>query len=181
MDTHKNGLNIPYAPTASKRQKNLYFMKNSKVEVYYKPEVPDTVGDGILEDIADLGISGVDAVRTATVYWIEGSFDAQIIDRIGAELLADPITQAYTCVTENNATNNWTLEVQFKPGVTDAVGDSTVKGIHDLGITGVTTVRTGHKYSLTGDLNPDLVETIAQRLLMNDVIQTFSYQEPASQ
>ena len=155
-------------------------MKNWKVEVYYKPEVPDTVGQGILEDIADLGISDVDSVRTATIYWIEGSLDTQSIDRIGSELLADPITQTYTFATQNDATKGWTLEVQFKPGVTDAVGDSTVKGINDLGITGVTTVRTGHKYWLTGALNADVIETIAQRLLMNDVIQTFTYQEPAS-
>ena len=155
-------------------------MHNWKVEVSYKPEVPDTVGQGILEDIADLGISGINSVRTATVYWIEGSLNVQAIDRIGTELLADPITQTYTFATQNNATKNWTLEVQFKPGVTDAVGDSTVKGINDLGITGVATVRTGHKYWLTGTLNAEVLETIAQRLLMNDVIQTFSYQEPSS-
>ena len=116
----------------------------------------------------------------ATVYWIEGSLDTQSIDRIGAELLADPITQTYTCATQNDTAKGWTLEVQFKPGVTDAVGDSTVKGINDLGITGVTTVRTGHKYWLTGDLNVEVIETIAQRLLMNDVIQTFTYQDPSS-
>ena len=155
-------------------------MQNWKVEVSYKPEVPDTVGQEILEDIADLGISGVDSVRTANVYWIEGTLDTQSIDRIGAELLADPITQTYTFATHNDAEKGWTLEVQFKPGVTDAVGDSTVKGINDLGITGVTTVRTGHKYRLTGALNPEVIETIAQRLLMNDVIQTFTYQAPSS-
>ena len=155
-------------------------MKNWKVEVSYKPEVPDTVGQGILEDIADLGIGDVNSVRTATIYWIEGALDAQAIDRIGAELLADPITQTYIFDSENDAAKDWTLEVQFKPGVTDAVGDSTVKGINDLGITGVTTVRTGHKYWLTGTLNAEVLKTIAQRLLMNDVIQTFSYQEPTS-
>ena len=153
-------------------------MKNWKVEVSYKPEVPDTIGKGILEDIADLGISDVNAVRTATVYWIEGTLDAQAIDRIGAELLADPITQVYSFRPETHAGTDWTLEVQFKPGVTDAVGDSAVKGITDLGITGVTGVRTGHKYWLTGNLNAQQLETIARRLLMNDVIQTFSYQKP---
>ena len=155
-------------------------MKNWKVEVYYKPEVPDTVGQGILEDITDLGINGIDSVHTATVYWIEGSLDAQTIDRIGTELLADPITQAYTFGTEDTTENKWTLEVQFKPGVTDAVGDSTVKGIKDLGIAGVNTVRTGHKYWFTGTLNAEVLETIAQRLLMNEVIQTFTYQAPRS-
>ena len=155
-------------------------MNNWKVEVYYKPEVPDTIGQGILEDITDLGISGVDSVRTATVYWIEGALDAEAIDRIGAELLADPITQVYTFRTQSDSTTDWTLEVQFKLGVTDAVGDSAVKGIKDLGIIGVTGVRTGHKYWLTGNLNAESLETIARRLLMNDVIQAFSYQAPQS-
>jgi len=155
-------------------------MKTWKVEVYYKPEVPDTVGQGILEDIADLGISGVDSVRTATLYWIEGTLDGQAVDRISSELLADPITQAYTFTTQNEVSQGWTLEVQFKPGVTDTVGDSAVKGIKDLGITGVNVVRTGHKYWLTGTLNAELLDTIAHRLLMNDVIQTFSYQSPSS-
>ena len=155
-------------------------MKNWKVEVYYKPEVPDTIGQGILEDIADLGISGVDSVRTATLYWIEGALDAQTVDRIAAKLLADPITQTYAFDRQSDSTETWAVEVQFKPGVTDAVGDSTVKGIKDLGVTGVNRVQTGYKYWLTGVLNAELLETIAQRLLMNDVIQTFSYQSPGS-
>lgn len=152
-------------------------MKNWKVEIFYKPEVPDTVGQGVLEDIADLGISGVESVRTATVYWIEGALDTHTIDRIGKELLVDPITQNYTFEADNASAKDWIIEVQFKPGVTDAVGDSTVKGINDLGITGVSVVRTGQKYWLTGNLNAEVVERIAHQLLMNDVIQTFSYQE----
>ena len=155
-------------------------MNHWKVEVSYKPEVPDTIGQDILENITDLGISGVDAVRTATVYWIEGTLDAEAINRISTELLADPITQVYTCRPESDSVKRWTLEVQFKPGVTDAVGDSAVKGITDLGITGVTRVRTGQKYWFTGNLSTERLETIARRLLMNDVIQTFSYQEPLS-
>ena len=155
-------------------------MKLWKVEVFYKPEVPDTIGKDILEDISDLGISGVDSVRTANVYWIEGKLDSQSIDRIATELLADPITQNYTYDSESKPNKDWTIEVQFKPGVTDAVGDSTVKGIHDIGITGVTTVRTGKKYWLSGKLNPDVVEIITQQLLMNDVIQISFHQEPSS-
>ncbi len=153
-------------------------MYNWKVEVFYKPDVPDTIGQGILEDIADLGISGVGSVKTATVYWIEGSLNPQTIERIGTELLADPITQLFTSNVDNEKIKDWTVEVQFKPGVTDAVGDSTVKGIKDLGIEGVETVRTGQKFWLSGTLSAEIIESIAQRLLMNDVIQTFSYQKP---
>ncbi|MCY4403295.1 MAG: phosphoribosylformylglycinamidine synthase subunit PurS [Candidatus Poribacteria bacterium] len=155
-------------------------MNNWKVEVYYKPDVPDTVGQGIVEDITDLGISGIESVRVAAVYWIEGSIDAETIDRICSGLLTDPITQTYTYGAKTDSSLSWTIEVQFKPGVTDAVGDSAVKGINDLGITDVTTVKTGHKYWLTGTLTAEIVETIAQQLLMNDVIQTYTYQEPSA-
>lgn len=152
-----------------------------KVEVFYKPEVPDTLGNCILSDISDLGITGVDSVRTATIYWIEGNLDSQLIRRIAIELLADPITQNYTYDSDNIQNQDWTIEVQFKPGVTDAVGDSTVKGINDIGIATVGTVRTGNKYWLSGELNPERIETISKQLLMNDVIQTYSYQNTSYQ
>ena len=155
-------------------------MNNWKVEVFYKPDVPDTIGQGLVEDIADLGINGIESVRVASVYWIEGSLKAETIDQIGSELLADPITQDYIYGNNPDYTSSWTIEVQFKPGVTDAVGDSTVKGINDLGITDVVAVKTGHKYWLMGTLTSEIVERIAQQLLMNDVIQTYTYQEPSA-
>ena len=149
-----------------------------KVEVFYKPEVPDTIGNGILADISDLGITGLDSVKTAAIYWIEGNLDSKSIKRIATELLTDPITQNYTYDDDNVQSQDWTIEVQFKPGVTDAVGDSAVKGINDLGIMDIVTVRTGNKYWLSGDLNSEVIETISKQLLMNDVIQTYSMQKP---
>ncbi len=153
-------------------------MNSWKVEVTYKSEITDFVGKEILEDIADLGIDGVEAVRTASIYWIEGTLNTEHIHRIGSELLADPITQVFKLTEEKEETADWTIEVQYKPGVTDAVGDSTVKGIKDIGISSVNNVRTGKKFWLSGNLSNQIIENIAQRLLMNDVIQTFSYVEP---
>lgn len=153
-------------------------MNNWKVEVFYKPDVPDTIGLGILQDILDLGINGVESVRTAAIYWIEGSLDEISIHRIGNELLADPITQQYSIDQIQISEKQWTIEVQYKPGVTDAVGDSTVKGINDLGISKVSRVRTGKKFCITGELNLNKIENISKRLLLNDVIQSYSYQPP---
>ena len=153
-------------------------MNNWKVEVYYKPDVPDTVGLGIHQDIVDLGINSVKSVRTAAIYWIEGILDEDAIHRIGNELLADPITQQYSIEAIHSLDYQWTIEVQYKPGVTDAVGDSTVKGINDLGISEVRSVRTGTKFCIVGELNSDKIENISKRLLMNDVIQSCSYQPP---
>ena len=152
-----------------------------KIEVSYKPNTPDAAGQGISEDIADLGFGGVNAVQTAKVYWLEGDFQVREVNRICSELLADPVTQHYHCQrcngssdTSTSEAGSWTVEVRFKPGVTDAVGDSVVKGIGDLGISGKSTAQTGQKYRITGDLDLITIETISRSLLANEVIQTYT-------
>ena len=151
-----------------------------KIEVRYKPNIPDATGQGILEDITDLGISGVDLIQTAKVYWIEGEFQVQEVNRMCSELLADPVTQDYSyqrfdgcSASSTSETGVRTVEVRFKPGVTDTVGESVIKGIHDLGINGVCAAQTGQKYWIFGNLDLNTIETISRSLLANEVIQTF--------
>jgi phosphoribosylformylglycinamidine (FGAM) synthase PurS component len=155
-----------------------------KIEVSYKSETPDVIGQGILEDIADLGVVGVTSVHTAQIYWIEGKIDSHTVERICSVLLADPVTQRYVYREFNNDTpvqgvrsarliDTWTIEIRFKAGVTDAVADSVLKGIRDSGTSNVQSAQTGKKYWIQGDLDRAKLETIAQRLLANEVIQTF--------
>lgn len=154
-----------------------------KIEVSYKPETPDGIGQGICQDMADLGLTGVASVRTTQIYWIEGNINANGVERICAELLADPVTQDYAYSTSNrhasgrgnrasSSTDTWTIEVRFRLGVTDAVGDSVIKGVYDLGISDVQSAQTGQKYWIRGRLDLPKLEMIAQQLLANEVIQT---------
>ena len=152
-----------------------------KIEVRYKPNIPDAAGQGILEDIEDLGISGVNLVQTAKVYWIDGEFQVREVDRICSELLADSVTQDYYCQRSDgsselstSAAGVWTVEVRFKPGVTDTAGESVIKGIHDLGISSVSAAQTGQKYWIFGNLDLNTIQTISQSLVANEVIQTFT-------
>lgn len=155
-----------------------------KIEVTYKSETPDVVGQGILEDVVDLGIVGVTSVRTAQIHWIVGNVNSHAVERICTGLLADPITQRYEYQEFNNDmpargdgsacwADTWTIEIRFKPGVTDAVGDSILKGIRDSGTSDVHSAQTGKKYWIQGNLDRATLETIAQRLLANEVIQVF--------
>lgn len=155
-----------------------------KIEICGKSDAPDIVGGGILEDIADLGIAGVTSVRTVQIYWIEGNIDSQAVERICSNLLADPVTQHYIYgeikddlpsqgVRSALFTNTWAIEIRFKSGVTDAVADSVLKGIRDANIMGVQAAQTGEKYWIQGSLDRAQLEIIAQRLLANEVIQTF--------
>lgn len=158
-----------------------------KIEVSYKSETPDVIGQGILEDIADLGIVGVTSVRTAKIYWIEGNINSRAVERICSDLLADPVTQRYVYREINNdipaqgvhsdcPSDTLTIEIQFKSGVTDAVGDSVLKGIRDSNTPDVRSAKTGEKYWIQGSLDRAKLEIITQRLLANEVIQTFEIQ-----
>ena len=150
-----------------------------KIEVTYKPNIDDNVGRILRQDIMDLGIPNVDEVRTAQIYYLEGDIDSDIVYQVASKLLADPITQNFECndgvpsVDLNASKNNLAIEVQFKLGVTDAVGQSVEKGISDLGILGVKSVQTGRKYWVKGDVNHAQAKTIARHLLSNEVIETF--------
>lgn len=128
---------------------------------------------GLQRDAASLGISGVQSIDVVHVYRLEGDLSPSDLQRIGRELLADPITQRYVCdgslVSEEPGLH--VVEVAYNPGVMDPVEQSTVKGIADLGIHGVTAVHTAKKYLLRGSISPEEMDTICDRLLANSVIQ----------
>ena len=150
-----------------------------KIEVGYKSTATDAMGEGIKKDIEDLGISGVNHVRTMHLYMIDGDLSESDVRSICENLLTDRITQVYaykgSLVAHDAGT--WVVEVTYKHGVTDTVGDSTVKGIKDLGISGVNSAKTGQKYIIKGSLSEDDIEMICKRLLANDVIQSYTYEK----
>ena len=151
-----------------------------KIEVGYKPTATDAMGEGIKRDIEDLGISGVDHVKTMQLYIIDGDIPESDVKTVCENLLTDRITQLYgyrgSLVGQDDA-GAWVVEVTYKHGVTDAVGDSTVKGIKDLGISGVSSAKTGQKYVIKGSLSEDDIAMICRRLLANDVIQNYTYEK----
>ena len=151
---------------------------NWKIEITYKPSIGDDVGKVLRQDIMDLGIAGVDEVRTAQTYYLEGDVDSDVVCQIASKLLADPITQDFKCndvktINPSSSKNNLAIEVRFKLGVTDTVGQSVEKGIADLGIMGIQSAQTGRKYWIKGTVNHDQVKNVANRLLSNEVIETF--------
>ena len=150
-----------------------------KIEVGYKPAATDAMGEGIKKDIEDLGISGVDGVKTMDMYMIDGDLSTSDVEAICENLLTDRVTQVYaykgSLVAQDDA-GAWAVEVTYKHGVTDPVGDSTVKGIKDLGIDDVNSAKTGKKYTIKGTLSEDDIDAICKRLLANDVIQNYTYE-----
>ncbi|MDD4894224.1 MAG: phosphoribosylformylglycinamidine synthase subunit PurL [Candidatus Omnitrophica bacterium] len=146
-----------------------------KIEIKDKPGIFDAVGVGIRKDILDLGIQAVRDVRFIQAYIIEGGLSEDEARRICEELLVDKIAQDYSINPEADKParhpDESVVEVAYNAGVMDPVEESTLKGISDLGIDSVCSVKTAKKYLIKGKLTDAQLKTISEKLLYNKLIQ----------
>ena len=146
-----------------------------RIEVSVKLGFPDPRGEALQRDIRDLGITTVKQARVSDIYLLEGKPDEEEVGRICRELLADPLVEEYSYgevssprIEDRNA---HVIEVAYNPGVMDPVEESVEKGIGDLGIKTVESVKTAERYYLWGELPGSALKFICDKLLVNSVIQ----------
>lgn len=144
-----------------------------RVEVSVKPGLPDPRGEALKADIRDLGIGTAQQVRVSDVYLLEGDLSQKELELICRQLLADPIVEAYSIgqkplVASEDA---HAVEVAYNPGVMDPVEESVSKGIRDLGVTTLDSVKTAKRYYLWGGLSASDIDLVSSKLLVNSVIQ----------
>jgi phosphoribosylformylglycinamidine synthase len=145
-----------------------------RIEVRVKPHLADPHAAGVRHQIDELGVRGVQGVRSTRLFFIYGELSANDARRIAAELLIDPVVEDYTL--GEGATSGALIEIHLKPGVMDPVAASTERAIRDMGLS-IAAVRTGRRYELAGDVSPADREAIARKLLANGVIEDV-YFEP---
>jgi len=143
----------------------------SRVEVSVKPSLPDPRGESLKADIRDLGIGTVQQVRVSNIYLLEGDLSRKELEKICRGLLADPVVEQYSIGEPPPTPDAQAVEVAYNPGVMDPVEESVSKGILDLGVTTVTSVKTAKRYYLWGKLSNGDIELISNKLLVNSVIQ----------
>ena len=145
-----------------------------RIEVWNKPDFPDPRAECLKKDISDLGISSIEHIDISNVYSLTGDLSQNDADRICKEVLVDPIVQDYrseiTTGTPKHV-NGFSVEVAYNPGVMDPIEFSLRKAITDLGIDKVSTIKTGKKYVLRGNVSEDSLQSIVNKLLLNPVIQ----------
>ena len=113
-------------------------MKQWRFEVFNRPGVSDVHGNGVLEEIRELGITSIEAVQSAKVFLIEADFDAGFAERVGKELLSDPVSEEYyigRSAAPAGLARATLIEVHLKSGVTDPVAQSAMTAIADMGVT----------------------------------------------
>jgi len=148
-----------------------------RIEIREKDGVFDALGESVRKSIRDLGLKQVDDVRVVQVYTLEGALTDDEVSRIAQQLLCDPVTQEYSCAQESaphynhSDSNEHIVEIAYNPGVMDPVEASTIKGIRDLGVSGVRAVRTARQYHLQGALTAEDIRLIVDKVLANKLIQ----------
>ncbi len=148
-------------------------MRQWRFEVFNRPGFADVQGTHVLSDIRELGITSVEAVQAARVFLIEADFDAAFAERVARALLADPICEQYYLGRSSapaGLAKATLIEVHLKSGVTDPVAESVMTAIADMGVQ-AEGVRTARKYILLGEVKPSQIDTIARKILANDVIE----------
>lgn len=152
--------------------------KVHRIEVGFKPDITDSMGNQLKKRIAsELGYQ-VDSVKVIDVYTIKKDFSSKTLSLLGKELFSDPITQVFSCDLPIAHDFSWLIEVGFKPGVTDNVARTAALAIED--VTGKKfqpgeTVFTSRQYLISGaNLSRDKVQSIAIDLLANEMVQQWA-------
>lgn len=141
---------------------------------------------GFLSDAHALGFHDLQRIKCQDLYFIEGQLSQEEMQQLALKLLSDPVTQnvesSVLKVERNLSTLQpstfTTLEVAYRPGVTDPVAEQLVRAAHELGFRGVVRAATGLRFNVEG-LDAGRVNKLARQLLANNVIQHWALGEIA--
>lgn len=144
----------------------------------------DGSANPLLQTAAQMNIKGVEAIHTERLYFLMGDLTTDDVEGISNQLLADPVTETYTAqsvhdLNEFNDENfSHRVEVTLLPGVTDPAAENLVRTAHLLGITSLQNAATGQRYCLNGDLTPDTLTQLADKIFSNPVVQRYAIDTP---
>ena len=151
-----------------------------RIEVGFRSDGTDVLGTSKKRELENFLNILVESVKTRRIYTIDARLQEEV-ECIKKELFVDPIIQ----VTEKTLPCfTWLIEVGYKPGVTDNVGNTSWNAIKDLlnrDFTGTHGVYTSTQYLINGPkLKYEDAEKIAKELLANELIEHWtilSYEE----
>ncbi|MDD5066805.1 MAG: phosphoribosylformylglycinamidine synthase subunit PurS [bacterium] len=148
-------------------------MTEYKVFIRHKDEITDAESEKIRKDIRDLGIRGIREITVYQMYKISGDISSSGIEKICRELLVDTIAQVYY-IGQLPGHQGFSIEVDYKKGVTDSVADTVFLGITDMNMKADLKIKTGKKFILEGDLIDEQVKRISEKILANTMIQEYN-------
>lgn len=143
-----------------------------EIQIQPAAQEVDREGVRILKEAQSRGLTSITQVQAARGFLVEGDLQPEQLEQV-AVFLSDPIsetTEIHSLPDESTHSQGWLLNVLYKAGVTDNVGQTAGRALQDLGLP-VTNVSTTRKYWINADANEEDVNRLARRVLSNDSVE----------
>ncbi|RKY23013.1 MAG: phosphoribosylformylglycinamidine synthase, partial [Planctomycetota bacterium] len=155
-----------------------------RIEITTKGGYADVEGQTVLSQIRDFGIASVHSVSSAVIYDIIAELNEEEMERVAREILADAVLNEYSVTRmseepqqarpHERSSKGRAIQISRKPGVMDPVEQSALKAIRDLGFE-AQSVKTIRNYVLEGKVTDEELDTIARKILANEVIEDVTF------
>ncbi len=147
-----------------------------RIEVGFKEGIRDAQGEKIAKKIRNfLGID-IKEVKTVFVYTIDADLTNKEVEAISSGPFSDPIIQMFSINKPLKKNFDFSIEVGFRPGVTDNVAKTAKEAIECLlekRLKEEEKVYTSILYLIKGNLNEKDAKKIAEDLLANTLINYY--------
>jgi len=149
---------------------------NWEIEVRTAGAGRDVHGEEVLRQVRDLGVTGIRAVESARLFYLDTAVARADVERIARELLTDPVVERFAVCdgAPRPRDPRPVVVVHRKPGVMDPVAISTLGAIADMGLA-ATRCATARKYYFTGKVTRRNLETVAKAVLANGCIEDVEF------
>lgn len=146
-----------------------------EVEILPSSGQRDHEGNRVLASAASQGFKGLQAVRSARSFLIQGDLSRDEIRRAAEDVLCDTVVEEFRIHQlpssgKSDEDPASTVNVLFHPGVTDSVAENATRALNQQKLA-VTNVATCRKYWLSGSLGKAELERLASRVLANEAIE----------
>ncbi|MHB0995962.1 MAG: hypothetical protein ACYC2I_06305 [Elusimicrobiales bacterium] len=141
------------------------------IEIRTKEKYAKNEEAGFIGRMAHAGLA-VKSARLSRLYRVDAAFSRAEFDRLGADLLADPVTETYSLSRPRPGLKGWRVEVWLKDSVTDVVGESVKGAIADVLAKAPVTVRFGRAYYVACGSELKLKHAVA-KTLVNETVNKF--------
>lgn len=114
----------------------------------------------------------VQSIESFRIVHLAGDLTGQQVESVAAQLLVDPVGQWWK-YADDHAPEGLVIETGLRPGVTDREGAELVRSAAALGVP-LDAATVGRRFAVIGDLDDPAAQTLANRVLHNDVIERFA-------
>lgn len=145
------------------------------IEIKTKEKYAKNEEAGFIGRMAHAGLK-VRAARLSRLYRVEAGFSRAEFARLGADLLADPVTETWSLSRPRPGLKGWRVEVWLKDSVTDVVGESVKGAIADVLGQEPDAVRFGRAYYVACESELKLKHAVA-KTLVNETVNKFGIEK----